>query len=119
MSSFKDKLLQEVVNPAANSRRASYIVGTITKANNTNKCKVDFTDNNGFERKNETVEIQIYGDGVWFPKKGDKVVIMQMGNNFVITSKYIRSWSDYKEKTSLKVDIFSNLVTDFVSGFIF
>lgn len=118
MSTFKNKLLQEVINPATNSRRSSFVIGEVTEANNTNKCKVDFTDNNGFARKNEIVDIQVYGNTVWFPKKGDKVVINQVQNNFIIVSKYIGDWSEYKKKTSLKSDVYSNTTIDSTPGFI-
>lgn len=119
MSDFKKKLLHDVVNPSKDSSRVATVTGEVTKSKNSNKCKVNFIDKDGNSHKNETLRIRMYGNTVWCPKEGDKVIIEQDENDFEVVAQYIEDYTQYQEDTILTADIYSNYISDSMPGSIY
>jgi hypothetical protein len=123
MSDFKNRLQQDIINPAEHLRRLFTIVGTVTKVDEKNNvCSVSFIDKDGYKSNKNNVPVVIYNSSIidWFPKEGEMVNIEQEDELIRIVSKYEGAYTvGVRASIELKKDIHTTAFTDTCGGYVF
>jgi hypothetical protein len=123
MATFKQKLQERIVAPAAQTARVAYEIATVTKADEkSNLCSVTFVDKDGRTSNKDNVEVMLYSSGIvdWFPSVNDKVCLEGSWDSYVITRPYSSSYtSGLRTKNQLRSDTLTNSFTDTMCGQLF
>lgn len=121
MKDFKKLLTDNVIEPAANGRSSSTIIGEVIESNETlNTCKVKFTNSKGNIDTRSNILVFSYNKSVidWFPIKHDKVILQENGNNVYITGPAETS-SSSRSKNKLENDIFTETYISTMGGYVY
>lgn len=122
MNEIRNKLQNEIIDPAALSRSSTIQEGVIVKSNQkANTCNVTFIRNDGKKITQNNIPLLLGGltDMTWFPKENEKVLLQTRGENIFIIGPSYRNFQEIRNKMKLKQDIFSNSNTDTLGGFLF
>lgn len=123
MNTFKNKIINDIVNPAESSRGKAIIVGQVTKSDeNNNYCSVKFVDKDGMQSNKNNVSVRVYNSGIidWFPKVGELVNIEESNGTYQIVSKLEYGYgSGTRSSTELTNDILPESMNSNTGGYIF
>lgn len=123
MSNLRNKLIENIVAPVANSHSAISLEATVISANEkTNKCKISYVNEKGIPITEEEVPIQMQNISIidWFPKKRETVLISIRGKDVsIVGPSYGKSYGSIRSKLELKEDIYNDASNYTMGGFIF
>lgn len=120
MSDFRQKLRKEVVDPALQTSRKSTLLAVIKKRlGKFNSYTIEFTNESGEKKRKSGVKVREYNDEspAGF-KENDTVLVEYEGKEYEIIASYSGDEAMAKSSTALKSDIYSNLVSETMPGFI-
>lgn len=121
--SLKNKLVDNIIAPVANSHSATFIRGIVNNVNEKNNtCTVTYTNSEGVKVKQESVPIQLTNVSFidWFPKVNETVnVSVKKGEIYVVGPDYQKSYSSVRNKIQLVQDIYSDDASYFIGGYIY
>ena len=124
MTTFKNKLKNEVMSPIQMDRTSTFIaeIKHSGKGFNKNNYKynIEFTDESGEKKYKKGVKVRVYGNyNAEAYSDGDQVIVELENNEYTIIAKHINDYDKLKSEYELKSDIFSNFTLDSLPGFIF
>lgn len=122
MNEVRDKLLKNVVEPAADGRSSSMLTGTVTQVNEkANTCSVSYTKQDGKNVNKQNVPILLSNKGMidWFPEEKEEVLLQEKNNRLYIMGPSYTSYNSIRDSIKLKNDVFSNSFMDVLGGFLF
>jgi hypothetical protein len=122
MNDVRQKLIENIVEPAATGRSPSTIAGTILDVSESdNTCSVAYTKPDGRKINKYNVPVMLTNKSIidWFPEKGETVLLQDKNDIVYITGPSYESYSDIRNKISLKNDLFSESFVDTLGGFLF
>jgi hypothetical protein len=118
---LKEKIRQQIAEPAVHNRSSQYTVAKVTQSNEKNNtCSISFIDKNGQPRTASGVQMRLYNQSMidWFPKVNELVNINDSGGIYEIVSKYTENYAATARcGTELKRDIHSSICNS-TGGFI-
>ena len=124
MSTFKNKLKNEIMRPVQTDRSSTFIA-TIKQSGSDNskskyKYNIEFIDENGEKKHKKGVRVRVYGNyNAEGYSDGDEVVVELENNEYTIIAKHVSDYDELKSEFELKSDVFSNFSLDSLPGFIF
>lgn len=123
MNDVRQKIMQTMIEPAADHRSSSTFTGTIIDVNEkTNLCTVKYTRSDGKTINKQNVPVMLTNKGIvdWFPEKNDSVTIQEKNNNTIyILGPSSSSYDTIRNSISLVNDVFSDSFMDTLGGFLF
>jgi hypothetical protein len=122
MNEITKKLKENLIDPAANGRSASTLLGTIISVNEkTNSCSVSFVRQDGKKNNKDNVPVMLTNKSIidWFPEEGETVLLQEKNTVIYITGPSYSNYGDIKKSITLKNDIFSESFLDVLGGFLF
>lgn len=120
---LKNKLVNNIIAPVANSHSATFIRGTINSVNEKNNtCTVTYVNQEGVKVKQVNVPIQLTNVSFidWFPKVNEQVnVSVKKGEIYIVGPDYQKSYSSIRNSIQLAQDIYSDNSSYFIGGYIY
>ena len=121
--SLKDKLINNIVAPVASSHSAIFLDAVVKEINEkSNYCTISYTNENGVKVEQKNVPVQLQNECIidWFPKENDKVIIKEYDKKAIITGPFIPGnySSEIKSKNKKEKDIYTDLFSSCIGGFI-
>lgn len=123
MSTLKNKLKNELMNPVQKDRSSTFVAKikqSGKQSKNKYKYDIEFIDENGEKKTKKGVRVRVYGN--YNPEgysNGDEVVVELENNEYIIIAKHISDYDDLESEYELKSDVYSNFSLDSFPGFIF
>ena len=122
--SLKSKLIENIVAPVASDKSTSSLDAIVTKVNErTNTCSIKYTNNEGIPVEQANVPVQLHNISIidWFPKVNEHVLITTKGRgDIAITGpSYGKNYTNIRNKIKLTEDIYSDISSATMGGFIF
>lgn len=122
--SLKNKLIQNIVDPVAIDRSTMSLDAVITKVNQkSNTCSIKYTNQEGIPVEQANVPVQLNNIGIidWFPKEREHVLISIKGRGdiTIVGPSYGSNYNNIRSKLRLTEDIFSDISSSTMGGFIF
>lgn len=112
MSSLKNKINQNIVNPLIkNNYENSTLVAEVTATHEENNTvDISYINRKGNKTNKENVMVRLYGSGTdWFPSVKDKVLIEESQNICVVIARHIGNYNmDVRSNMEIKQDIYSD-----------
>lgn len=122
MNNIKKLFTENLVEPAADSRRSSTIIGEVIKVNEMeNKCDVKYSDIRGKTNEKKDVLVFSYNKSVidWFPKINDKVLLQETDSVLYIVGPGEINHANLRSQIKLENDIFSDSFISGMGGYVF
>lgn len=122
MNEVRQKLLNSMIEPAADSRSTSTFAGTIISVNEkTNICTVSYTRQDGKKINKDNVPVMLSNKSIidWFPEEGENVLLQEKNNVTYITGPSCSNYESIRNSISLVNDVFSDSFVDVLGGFLF
>lgn len=122
MNEIKQKLRDNIVEPAANSRSVSTLSAIITNCNEkTNTCDIKYTRPDGKEKFEKDIPVLLSNKSIidWFPEKNDVVLIQEKNDIIYIIGPGYTDYNNVRKSIKLENDIYTNSFIDTLGGFIF
>lgn len=121
--SLKNRLIENIVAPVASNHSAASLDAVVTKVNEKNNtCDIKYKNTEGIPVEQANVPVQLHNISIidWFPKVKEHVIISAKGRDIVITGpSYGTNYNLVKSKIQLTEDIYSDISTSTMGGFIF
>ena len=122
--SLKNKLIQNVVNPVATDMSTMSLDAVVTKVNEkANTCSVKYINHEGIQVEQANVPVQLNNIGIidWFPKIREHVLVAtkSRGDISIIGPNYGRNYGNVRKQLKLSEDIYSDISSFTMGGFIF
>ena len=122
--SLKSRLIENIVSPVATDKSTSSIDAKVTKVNErSNTCSIKYINNEGIPVEQANVPVQLHNIGIidWFPKLNEHVLITTKGKgDITITGpSYGRNYNNIRYLTKLTEDIYSDISSATMGGYIF
>lgn len=112
MSSLKNKINQNIVNPLIkNNYENSTLVAEVTATHEENNTvDISYINRKGNKTNKENVMVRLYGSGTdWFPSVKDKVLIEESQNICVVIARHIGNYNmDVRSNMEIKQDVYSD-----------
>lgn len=121
MNNLKKIISERIMEPAVKDRSSNILSGVVISANeNSNLCKVKFTDNTGHINTLESVPVFIYNKSIidWFPKENEEVMLQQKGNQIFITGPTDSDYAMIRNRISLRNDIYAESFFGGIGGYL-
>lgn len=122
MNDIKKLFTDKIVEPAADSRSSSTIIGEVIESYETkNTCKVKFTNSKGNNEIRNNLMVFTYNKSVidWFPKVKDKVLLQENNKTLFIIGPAELDHSTLRAKLKLENDIYSDSFISTIGGYVF
>lgn len=121
MSDFRQKLRKEVVDPALNAGRKSTLIAMINdKSKISGSYKISFANINGEQESKSGISARQYNkDKPTVYEVGNHVLVEYEGDKYEIISLYEEDQDASRANFQLKADVYSNLISDVLPGYIF
>lgn len=120
---LKDKLINNIVAPVANSHSATFITASVLAINERNNvCNISYINQEGVKVYNNNVPIKLNNINFidWFPKVNDTVIIsVKRDEIFIVGPNYQQSYKEIRDQIQLSNDIYSDNSSYFLGGYIF
>ena len=122
--SLKSRLIENIVAPVATDKSTISSNAVVTKVNEkTNTCSIKYTNSEGIPVEQANVPVQLNNVGIidWFPKVNERVLITTKGRtDITITGpSYGRNYNSIRSKIKLTEDIYSDISSSTMGGYIF
>ena len=111
MSTFKEKIQSNLVNPVARVNAGITTIGIVTESDESNNTvSIKYVDKSGKKRNRDNVVVRLYGNGAdWFPAINDAVVVEDTGDTCVVVARHVGNYAmDVRSKRQLRQDVFSD-----------
>lgn len=120
MSDFRHKLRKEVVDPALQTSRKATLLAVIKKRlGKFNSYTIEFTNEDGEKETKSGVKVRTYNnESPTGFKENDTVLVEYENKKYEIIASYSSDEYELKSSTELKSDIYSNLISETLPGFI-
>lgn len=122
--SLKSKLIENIVDPVASDKSTVSLDAIVTEVNKkSNTCSIKYTNYEGIPVEQANVPVQLHNVSIidWFPKVKEHVLITTKGKgDITITGpSYGKNYNNIRKKTELTEDIYSDMSSATMGGFIF
>ena len=122
--SLKSKLIENIVAPVATDKSTSSLDAIVTKVNERyNTCSIKYTNHEGIPVEQANVPVQLHNISIidWFPKINEHVLITtkSRGDIVIVGPSYGRNYNNVRSKLRLTEDIYSDISSCTMGGFIF
>ena len=122
MNEIREKLIKNVVDPAAVGRSSSTIIGTVLNINEkANTCSVAYQKQDGKNVNKHNVPILLSNKSIidWFPEEKESVLLKEQNNKVYVVGPSYSTYNSVRDSISLKNDVFSDSYVDVLGGFLF
>lgn len=122
--SLKNKLINNIVSPVAIDKSTNSFDAIVTKVNEkANTCSIKYNNHEGIPVEQANVPVQLSNVGIidWFPKVKEHVLITvkSRGDITIVGPSYGRNYNSIRNKIQLTEDIYSDISSSTMGGYIF